>query len=360
MKPYRALPLINFAMRRLRLRTNVDVSRVEAEVICPQEVEAFGPLIHVGGQIEKATSAPKGSDSLEADRQLFRAREVLHVPTIRYTLKDCIVHDAGFDALGKSFGKKPLARPDYLYAPVTEVESLSYCMTPASHTFFGHWLQDAFPTALLAAPQDTLVLDLRPDFAHASQYVRAVGIQPAKSGVYWARTMHFYQDYGQGPSKRARLARLRAQLAAAIPDDSRYPAGSAVYFRRGPTGVARLVANEDELIRMLQSRGFEVFELQGASVADIQQRLRRARLVVGVEGSHQAHLGFAMPAGACMISLIPPDSFTLILVGYARAVGLVPGFLVMDRAANGYQVNLDDMARTLDLAERHLQDHGTH
>lgn len=220
MKPYRALPLINFAMRRLRLRTNVDVSRVEAEVICPQEVEAFGPLIHVGGQIEKATSAPKGSDSLEADRQLFRAREVLHVPTIRYTLKDCIVHDAGFDALGKSFGKKPMARPDYLYAPVTEVESLSYCMTPASHTFFGHWLQDAFPTALLAAPQVTIVSDLRQGIPQSDRSAWAAG----------------------------------AQLA---PNTARLP--------RSHSSVAQLMAIEVELVRLPQIGGVGMIERLGTS-----------------------------------------------------------------------------------------------
>ena len=359
MKLHRTAPLINFALRKLGQRTDIDFSRVEAEVICAEEVEARGPLIYLDGQMEKATAPPDGFHSLEGDIELSRATEVRHSAAIRYTLKNCIIHDAGFDNFRSSFRKKRMDRADFLISPVTEVESLSYCMSNVSHTYFGHWLQDALPTALLASSNETLLLDLRDEFPHASQYARAVGIQPAPRGIYFAKTIHFYQDFSQGSSKRARLATLRSRLLAAIPDNARYKPGSAVYFRRGSTGVARLVSNEDEVIHALQARGFEVFDLTGASLIDIQQRLRDARIVVGVEGSQQCHLSFAMPAGACMISLIPPDRFTLILLGYARAVGLVPGFLVMDRSAEGYRVNLDDLSRTLDLAEEHRQDCAT-
>jgi hypothetical protein len=355
MRLHRTFPLINFALRQLRQRTSIDFSRIETEVICPEETQACGPLIHLEGQIDKAIAPPQGFNSLEEDIKLAHAAEVRHVPTIRYTLKNCIVHDAGFDAFKNSFRKKRLDRPDFLFSPVTEVESLSYCMSPVSHTYFGHWLQDALPTALLAAPNDTLLLDLREDFPHTSKYAEAAGVQPAPRGVYFARRLHVYQDFSQGPSKRARLAHLRSRLTATIPDSSRYKSGSAVYFRRGSTGVARLIENEDELIRALTTRGFEVFDLEAASLADIQQRFRHARIVVGVEGSQQCHLSFALQAGACMISLIPADRFTLVLLGYARAVGLVPGFLVMDHSTEGYRVDLNDLFRTLDLAEERLQ-----
>lgn len=355
MRLQRINPLVNFALQRMRQKTGVDFSRVEAEVICPEETQKCEPLIHLNGQLAKVTAGTQTFNSLEVEIDQVHATEVRHAPTIRYTLSDCIVHDAGFDTFRSAFRKKGLRKPDFLFSPMTEVASLNYCMSYVSNTFFGHWLQDAYPAALLAQPGDALLLDVRKDGTHTAEYVQAADLHPVPEGVYFARKLYCYQDFSQGPSKRARLAALRAKLAAAIPDSGRYKPGSAVYFRRGHSGVARLIENEDELIRALADRGFEVFDLEGASVADIQQRFRQARMVVSIEGSQQCHLSFAVPAGTCLISLIPSDRFTMVLLGYARAVDLVPGFLVMDRSPGGYRVDLNDLLSTLDLAEKRLQ-----
>lgn len=354
MKSKRFMPLVNLALRRLRQRTDVDFSRLEAEIICPEETQACGPLIYLDGQLDRVKMGSP-FNPLDVELEQIRATEVWHAPAIRYTLSDCMVHDAGFDKFKTSYRKSRLRQPDFLFSPVTEVASLSYGMTSTSHMFFGHWLQDALPAALLARPDEALLLDVLTDGAHAAQYVKAAELHPLPQGVYLARKLHFYQDFSQGPSKRARLATLRARLAANISDGQRYKPGSAVYFRRGHTGVARLIENEDELIRVLTDRGFEIFDLEGASVADIQQRFRHARMVVSIEGSQQCHLSFAMQPGACLISLIPSDRFTIVLLGYARAVDLLPGFLVIDPAKEGYRVNLSDLLRTLDLAEERLQ-----
>lgn len=350
------MPLVNLALRRLRQRTDVDFSRIESEIICPEEMQACGPLIYLDGQLDRV-KVGSPFNPLDVELEQIRATEVWHAPTIRYTLSDCIVHDAGFDKFRTSYRKSRLQQPDFLFSPVTEVDALSYSMSSTSHMFFGHWLQDALPAALLARPTEALLLDVRTDGAHAAEYVKAAELHPLPQGVYFARKLHFYQDFSQGPSKRARLATLRARLAAYIPDGQRYKPGSAVYFRRGHTGVARLIENEDELIRVLTDRGFEIFDLEGASVADIQQRFRHARMVVSIEASQQCHLSFAMPPGACVISLIPSDRFTMVLPGYARAVDLLPGFLVIDSAKEGYRVNVNDMFKTLDLAEKQLEAH---
>lgn len=76
------------------------------------------------------------------------------------------------------------------------------------------------------------------------------------------------------------------------------------------------------------------------------------RTVVSIEGSQQCHLTFALPPGASLISLIPSDRFSVVLLGYARAIELQWGCVVIDRVEHGYHVNVDDVLRTLDLAER--------
>lgn len=352
MRLQRLNPFVNFGLKLLRQPTDLNFDRIKAEVICPEETQPCKPLAYLEGQLDKATAPIKGFDTLANELAILRITEVRHAPTIRYTLSNCIVHDAGFDVLGGAWRKKGIDRPDFLIQPITELASLSYCMSSVSHRYFGHWLQDAYTSALLAQPNEGLLLDVRTDGGHATDYVKAAGLSPLPAGVYLARELHCYQDHGQGPSKRARIAELRARLAAAIPDGDRYAPGSAVYFRRGHSGVARLIENEDELMRALTAKGFEVFDLEGASVSDIQQRFRHARTVVSIEGSQQCHLTFALPPGASLISLIPSDRFSVVLLGYARAIELQWGCVVIDRVEHGYHVNVDDVLRTLDLAER--------
>ena len=108
-------------------------------------------------------------------------------------------------------------------------------------------------------------------------------------------------------------------------------------------------------MRALIAKGFEVFDLEGASVSDIHQRFRHARTVVSIEGSQQCHLTFALPEGSVLISLMPSDRFTMVLLAYARAIDLQWGCVVIDRATNGYRVNVDDVLKTLDLAEERRQ-----
>lgn len=355
MKIQRLLPMINLGLQTLRRRTDLDFSRITAEVICPEETQPCRPLAYLEDRLDRVTAPIDGFDTLENELALLKTTEVRHAPTIRYTLSDCIVHDAGFDRLGGAFRKKGVRRPDFLLRPITELASISYCMSGVSNQYFGHWLQDAYTGALLTRPGEALLLDVRKDGSHAADYVRAAGLTPLPDGVYVARELHCYQDYSQGPSKRARIAELRARLAAAIAEGSHYARGSAVYFRRGHSGIARLIENEGELMQALTAKGFEVFDLEGASVTDIHQRFRHARTVVSIEGSQQCHLTFALPAGATLISLMPTDRFTMVLLAYARAIDLQWGCVMIDPATHGYRVNVDDVFRTLDLAERQRQ-----
>lgn len=324
----------------------------DVTVIAPPETEPANRLFVLDGQVEKATAGADGFSTLEEEVAIVRAREVTHDAVIRYTFEDCLVHEAGFDVAGGKFRKK---RPDgvkLLTEPLTSLSGAAYCMSGVSERFFGHWLQDACATALLAEPDEALILDTRPDWPHAAQYADAFGFAPARAAMAHVDRLTFHQDHSQGSLKRARYARMRQQLAAAFPGEA--GGDEAIYFRRGASGVARLIANEDEVTDRLRREGFEVFDVEGADAGEIQRRFRRARLVVSVEGSHLNHLHFAMQPGACLITLVPADYFNAIHVGIAQAIGLRYGFLVIDPVEGGYRVNCDDLLATLDIAAPHI------
>jgi capsular polysaccharide biosynthesis protein len=298
---------------------------------------------HIG----KITKRAPGIGTLQEEIDLAFHSHETHAPLIQYTLRNCFVHDAGFDVLGGAGRKKNISGWKFLTDPVLSVPDAIYCMTAVGHTYFGHWLLDSCATALLATPEQVLLLDPRPDWSHAAEYVNAFGLRPATPAQYLADRLVFYQDHALGASKRARWKEMRRRIHEAIPDAS--GGGELVYFRRGNTGVHRLVANEQELVNTLSARGFDIVDVGGTSVRQIQQRFRSARVVISLEGSHQHHLYFSMPSGSSLITIIPADRFTLLQLGYANATGLRFAFVVASPTTNGYEVDIPDLLRTIDL-----------
>jgi hypothetical protein len=342
----RLRPLINFALHRIG-RTVEAQKTAEATVLEPGQQVAVHPPFFVPGQLQKATAVIPGVESLQKEIDLARRSHDTHAPLIRYTLEHCLVHHAGFDGPRASFRKQALRGLGFLTAPTRPLPAAVYCMSDPSHLYFGHWLLDACAVALLAGPGETPILDVNPAWPNAAQYVPLLGLQPAPAGQYAVRRLTFYQDYGLGHSKRARWAQMRRRLREAIPDAG----GSAcLYLRRGSSGKARTVANEDRLVEQLVRRGFDVLDIDGAPASRIQQGLRAARLVVSMEGSHLSHAYVAMAPGAALVVLIPADRFNLVQLGYARGADLRFGFVVVAPTPTGYAVDLPDLLRTLDLA----------
>jgi capsular polysaccharide biosynthesis protein len=343
----RLLPLINTGLRRLGRNVNPEKMAAETVVVSPEETQPILKPIFLPNQIGKITARAPGIGTLQEEIDLaFQSRQV-HAPLIRYTLRNCFVHEAGFEVLGGARRKKEVSGWKFLKDPVLSIPDATYCMTSVSHTYFGHWLLDSCATALLARPEQALLLDPRPDWSHSAQYLNVFGLRPATPAQYVVDRLVFYQDHALGASKRDRWKEMRRRILEAIPD----AAGSSelIYFRRGNTGVNRSVANEPELLSALSRQGFSIVEVDGPSVSQIQQSFRTARIVISMEGSHQHHLYFSMPPGSCLITITPADRFALLQLRYANATELRFAFVVASPTENGYEVDIPDLLRTIDL-----------
>jgi len=340
-------PLTNKIADRLGNGRDLAGAAVETVVEQPEEVEPHLPPIFLPDQLGKATQGSPGHQALEAEIAQATRTELVHTAVLRHTLENCLVHPAGIDFAGGSFRIHPLKLLPLATSRIERVPRALYCMSGVSHTFFGHWLQDACPTALLQKEGEALLLTNPPAWQHAGQYVQAFGFRPQLRHLLYVDQLTVYEDHGQGSSKRRRYAELRRRLEVAYPGSSQ--GGSRVYFRRGATGIARLIANEDAVIDSLKARGFEVFDLLGASAQDIINRFRHADFVVSVDGSHLNHLYFTMQSGAKMMTFVPANRFTMNQVGYCTAAGLRYGFMVAEPAAAGYVVSIPEMNATLDL-----------
>lgn len=340
-------PLTNKIARRLRNERDLATAAVETIVEQPKEVEPHLPPVFLPNQLSKTTQGSPGHQDLEAEIAQATRTELVHSSVLRHTLEDCLVHPAGIDFVGGSFRIHPLKILPLATSRIRRVPRALYCMSEVSHTFFGHWLQDACSTALLQKEGEALLLTNPPSWQHADQYLQAFGFQPQPGQVLQVDQLTVYQDHSQGSSKRRRYAELRRRLKIAYPGQRQ--GSSRVYFRRGATGAARLIANEEAVIDSLKARGFEVFDLPGASTQNIINRFRHVDFVVSMDGSHLNHLYFTMQRGAKMMTFVPANRFTMNQVGYCAAAGLRYGFIVADPTAAECSVSIPELNATLDL-----------
>jgi hypothetical protein len=338
-------PYLNFGLRKLRLESPIERAAIDVGVVQPEELQEVRSIVYLAGQMDKVT---KGCMPHDLEFLQLQPGPIRHPPVLRYTLRNCLVHSAGFDVPGFGYRIKRFAASRRT-APIKEFDSAIYTMTSYCHIYFAHWLNDACATALLQRPDEALFLEVRSDWNHARDYIKVFGYAPVQFDRAYVRELVCYQDYGQGSSKRQRYAVMRQSLEEGFPAAA--SPGKPVYLRRGNTGAARTIANEAQLEQELGRRGFEILDVATADLRTIYTVCRTATTVVSMEGSHMNHLSMSMRPGTNIIALIPGDRFTLIQAEYARANGLHFGFVVVAPTDEGYHVDADDLLRTIDVTQ---------
>ena len=336
-------------MLRTRLFGSRDASdaATQLDILEPAATEPITPLAVLPGMLERVSAGVPGHSIAQDELAAARAPVLMHDPVVRYVMKDCLVHPGAVEFRG-GFWPRTSARKDRLpRGRIGEIDNASYCMRPVSARFFGHWLTDACPTALLASPGDTIFLDARPDWPDTEHYARAFDLPTRGPEVVRVGRLCLFSDYSQGELKKQRYKELKQRLRSHLAGDL----GNArpVYLRRGRSGKARLIANETELCERLDAVGFEVLDVASMSFTDRMSRLAAAPLVVSVDGSHLNHAIFAMDCRKAVVSLIPGDRFTMIHRGICHAVGLRFGCLVMPRQGEGYVADVAEILKTVDL-----------
>ncbi len=331
-----------------RLRTVFGPQLAAAKIQILQEEEwdiCETPVVFMDGELEKATAGAPTS-TLRQEIEFCLAKRVRHDAVVRYTFCDCFVHRAGFEAGGSAHRVGKFDYADAVAVPEKK-EAATYCMTSVVRKYFGHWLLDGCATALLSGQGSEVFLDERPDWPHTSEYLAAFGCKVLPSGVYRVGELAFIQDHSQGSLKRARYREMRRRAREEFNQDMRGP--KAVFLRRGRTGVARFLDNEDEVLAWTARAGFHVVDLAAASAREIFNLVKDAQIVVSVEGSHLNHLYMAMEERTGILTIIPSDRFTMTQLGYARAIGVRYGFVVANKTSiDGYTVSPEIILRTVD------------
>ena len=167
--------------------------------------------------------------------------------------------------------------------------------------------------------------------------------------IYLAKVKSLWliDDRGINLNRVDRFRRLRSRLGKNIRKTSVNT--PYVYLSRGSSGVKRNLVNEGSITTILSGMGFDIIDPMKMTSTTIAERLRNAKVVISVEGSHSSHALLTMPTGGAILIIQPPERFLHSWKFFGDIVGLRYGFVVADPHPEGFSLEPDRLLRTLDL-----------
>lgn len=333
------------ASRILRAGDGVKVDELQ-----PEETEEFPPAAILDGQLERVTATDEMSN-LQYHVNAIAATSFTHAPVLRMSVTNALVSRNGFaTARHKQQFSRALLSDATRLSEVGVVDSLRFCTNYVAWRYFGHWLADGIPMTMIdGADQGRVWLPWNGPSRHVRAYQQLFDLPEAKANLIFARNLTFYQDFGQGSHKRRRYAALRDRVRRTFGGQDQ--GSDNVFIARGNTGVARVIVDEARLKERLAARGWIVIDIATSTVEELQKAICRARVIVGIEGSHLYHAHLSMRRESVMVVLLPNDRFTSLPVGICNANRVSAGFVVLEGSREqGYRVNWDEVERTIDLA----------
>jgi hypothetical protein len=339
-------PLQYLAHRIVGRGLDLQQAASESWIIEPESNDIVPPAIFLEDGLERITGVGAFS-TLAYQLKTIRGGPVIHRAIRAFKLKNAALLEGNLYAPAMRVllhERCPRFSPRMLYADWLPAASLA--ATHYGSLFFGHWLTDDLPLALLGAQFAPPIATQRPLTAHQRDYLHGAQILLKTYSAVSVDELIIIDDRGETPSKRHRYAILRERFCAGISNPRPHP---GVFLLRGSSGQKRVLTNEGAIAEALGARGYKVMHPESHSVASLMRELSGAAIVIGVEGSHLLHALFAMPAGAAFLVLQPPDRFSTAIKAYADALGFHYGFVVGYAHQDGFTVQLPDVLKTLDL-----------
>ena len=327
---------------------SIDAACLEKQVLCPAETVEVDQACHVSGQLDRIISTPAETD-IEAETRKISARSVDHAETASFRFRNARLYRGSVFAGGyRHYLKAPSSSAG---GKPVEFEDAALISSLVGIKYFGHWLTDDMATHDLAADGQPKVCLPPGAWDDVPTYCRLLDRDCQTVDDAFFANLTLFRDFSQNSLKEARYRTMRAMLSARVEPDGD---ADIVYLAREGTGVARTIDNEIELAGALQKHGARVLSLERDSVTTILAALRRARLIITVEGSQQMHGLYALPDTAALLVMQPPRRFNMIRKGFADCLGWPFGFHVGEDRGDAFHVDPDEVLRLGDELNKRL------
>lgn len=300
----------DLARRRyqFRLSRKLGLSRVLEDVaeqtweIAPAQRVETPPSVFLDGQFEKARVIEAWS-SREVEIKRVFGGVFERPPLVARRFADAMLHLGAIHCGRAEKPLLPLETPHYPARdfPVLDIEEGALAGSYLGLAFFGHWLSDDAPLALLASKYGEPISPKPPALhthirggGHFDGYVRLLDLPWRAAENVRFRSLILFDDEEFTSHKGDRLEQLRNTVCERL--GAPRAAGRRVFIKRGHVdrGGRRFI-NEGLVAEELSRDGFDILEPAKASVEEIAAALYGATLIAGVEGSHLMHATFFSP-----------------------------------------------------------------
>ena len=317
--------------------------------ISPTETVVHTPALFPEGALDKVTGLSPWR-TWPQETELFQGGPRTHLATTAFVVDDVTISGPfvykGATKYDAGYGMARLWRAQQ--GPATEIEEATLVSCFAGSRFFGPFLKDSLPQELLPDGGSQQITMRTKKYSHEPGY-RTLFDLPAPPRIEYGRIrrLTFFQDFGQNAGKAARYRLMQDRLRSQVGPRKQEPA-KGIYLKRGQTGEARILTNEQELEEYLVNMGFDVVEPAKLPADEVARRTLDAPVVISVEGSHISHVVYSMSRDGLLTVLQPPDRFAMAFKEFTDCIGLRFGFVVGDPTEGGFSVDLDTLRRFLD------------
>jgi hypothetical protein len=343
-------PLTARTFKRLRSQPSIYDDAVETVELCPAGVQELEPVVALPGEFERICAADEHS-TLETQRERIMARALPTRATLMYRLRDVAIHDGTVLTARNVMVLRKQKRRPYIDTVDVEADTALLASDSTIEEYFGHWIRDGLCMEQLAHDEGiTPILPRRPSWLHEPGYRKLLPWpDPAMASTAWLKSLWIVDDRGFTAHRAARVERLRSHIRRTASEIG----PSVVFVRRGTSGKARTLVNEQAVIELLAARGVAILAPEECQPHEIVEALANAKLAIGVEGSTINHANLAMPANSAVLVIQPPRRFNAFGRPVTDMCGQRYGYIVGDPAGDhSFSVDLGRLRRTIDLIMR--------
>jgi len=326
--------------------------------IAPGETVRYQRSIALPGQFEKIRSVEENT-SWEIEKARANGETFEKPPVRAWRFSNAALYKGAIYAGGRERRILPLEAnpPPSKNYPVLDINEGALAGSWLGLRYFGHWLTDDAPLALLAEQYGEPISPTPPDWHkgvhrenHVDAYVRYFGLNWRSAENVRFKSLVLFHDEEVTTHKAARMRTLRERVQE---KRGSAPARKGVFIMRGVRDASpRAFLNEEEVAETLAREGYDIVEPARATVEEIADAIYGAEMVVTMEGSQINHAVYFADEHAGFLAITPPDRFNSTTKHRVELLGMRYGYLTGDPSGGGFTANIDDLRRTIDLFGR--------